>query len=265
MGLVATHRWVMAGRPSTSAWTTRWRVVAGPCQSRRSARSVLANSAWPTSTRERRPVAPNVARSTWCPGRPTAVPSGVAETIYKIQPEPAVEKWQVRTPDGRVYGPVPKSELDQWVKEGRIPAEAVLLNESVGELAAGGRGLSPATALGPLSAASNPFTEQPSANPFRAPSAASPGAYRRPHRGTLILIFGILGWIICFIFAPMAWVDGSCGSAGNAPGSDGRQRHVAHPGRYDPRHDLHHSLPCSSSSSSASAASCPEGNSRCHG
>ena len=39
--------------------------------------------------------------------------------------EPDDEKWQVRTPDGRVYGPVPKSELDQWVAEGRVPAGGV--------------------------------------------------------------------------------------------------------------------------------------------
>ena len=49
--------------------------------------------------------------------------SGSAETIYKRRPDD--EKWQVRTPDNRVYGPVPKSELDQWVAEGRVPAGGV--------------------------------------------------------------------------------------------------------------------------------------------
>ena len=58
-----------------------------------------------------------------------------AETIYHPQTE--AEKWRVRTPDGRVYGPVPKSELDQWVQEGRIPPEAVLQPESLDDLASG--------------------------------------------------------------------------------------------------------------------------------
>lgn len=35
------------------------------------------------------------------------------------------------------------------------------------------------------------------------PSAAT---YRTPHRGVLILIFGILGWVVCFPFGIAAWV-----------------------------------------------------------
>ncbi len=31
----------------------------------------------------------------------------------------------------------------------------------------------------------------------------------KPHRGTMLLIFGILGIICCFIFAILAWVMGS--------------------------------------------------------
>ena len=31
----------------------------------------------------------------------------------------------------------------------------------------------------------------------------------KPHRGTLILVFGILGIIVCGIFAPIAWIMGN--------------------------------------------------------
>ena len=31
----------------------------------------------------------------------------------------------------------------------------------------------------------------------------------RPHRGTLILVFGILGLVCCFIFGIIAWVMGN--------------------------------------------------------
>lgn len=31
----------------------------------------------------------------------------------------------------------------------------------------------------------------------------------KPHRGTMLLIFGILGVICCFVFAILAWVMGS--------------------------------------------------------
>jgi hypothetical protein len=30
----------------------------------------------------------------------------------------------------------------------------------------------------------------------------------RPHRGVMILVFGILSWAICFIFGIVAWVMG---------------------------------------------------------
>jgi ABC-type nickel/cobalt efflux system permease component RcnA len=32
--------------------------------------------------------------------------------------------------------------------------------------------------------------------------------YQRPHRGTLILMFGILGLVVCFPFGIAAWVMG---------------------------------------------------------
>lgn len=31
----------------------------------------------------------------------------------------------------------------------------------------------------------------------------------KPHRGTMILVFGILGFVVCFIFGIVAWVMGN--------------------------------------------------------
>ena len=45
----------------------------------------------------------------------------------------------------------------------------------------------------------------PSAPP--APGQTGPGL--RPHRGVLILVFGILSWVICVIFGIVAWVMGN--------------------------------------------------------
>ena len=39
----------------------------------------------------------------------------------------ATEKWQARSPDGSEYGPADKSEIDQWVAEGRVTHEWQLL------------------------------------------------------------------------------------------------------------------------------------------
>jgi uncharacterized BrkB/YihY/UPF0761 family membrane protein len=46
-------------------------------------------------------------------------------------------------------------------------------------------------------------TPQPPAGPV-----APPPAGLKPHRGTLILVFGILGFVVCVIFGIVAWVMG---------------------------------------------------------
>ncbi|MFB3892372.1 MAG: hypothetical protein ACE15C_10165 [Phycisphaerae bacterium] len=35
------------------------------------------------------------------------------------------------------------------------------------------------------------------------------GRYQVPHRGTMILVFGILSWVVCIIFGIIAWVMGN--------------------------------------------------------
>lgn len=45
---------------------------------------------------------------------------------------------------------------------------------------------------------------------FQQPPAAPQGqANLEPHRGTMILVFGILGFVVCGIFAILAWAMGS--------------------------------------------------------
>jgi uncharacterized membrane protein len=45
---------------------------------------------------------------------------------------------------------------------------------------------------------------------FPQPPGSGPsGGYLKPHRGTMILVFGILGFVICFIFGIVAWVMGN--------------------------------------------------------
>ena len=40
-----------------------------------------------------------------------------------------------------------------------------------------------------------------------AAATGLPAGYRRPHRGALILVFGILSFFVCaFVFGPLAWI-----------------------------------------------------------
>jgi hypothetical protein len=119
----------------------------------------------------------------------------------------------MKTPDAREYGPVRRTDLDQWAVEGRIPPEAELRQD-------GSERWLPAAEIYPRLAgdlaakSSNPFADQPSDNPFAHGSAVQSSSsarrpYSQPHRGGLILALGILGWALCAVFAPFAWGMGS--------------------------------------------------------
>lgn len=81
-----------------------------------------------------------VGKKTKCPKCQTivSVPAGgdsapaPAAPVAKSAAAPAAgkaEQWFLQTPDGSQYGPVPRSELDQWYAEGRVSADCQLLKE----------------------------------------------------------------------------------------------------------------------------------------
>jgi TM2 domain-containing membrane protein YozV len=56
--------------------------------------------------------------------------SGVVEVPAETPAAPAADTtWQVKTEEGDTYGPISRSELNEWHKEGRITSETQLLEE----------------------------------------------------------------------------------------------------------------------------------------
>jgi hypothetical protein len=62
---------------------------------------------------------------------------------------------------------------------------------------------------------SQPYNQPPKPdgyNPYSAPPPGAGGPYYprqgEPHRGTMILVFGILGLVLCPIFGVAAWIMG---------------------------------------------------------
>jgi ribosomal protein S27E len=73
---------------------------------------------------------------------------------------------------------------------------------------------SPFSGKPPLAPDANPFGDRPEPplNPYARPGTSPfqpPQSYLRPHRGGLILAFGLLGVLCCLPFAIVAWVMGA--------------------------------------------------------
>jgi len=113
-------------------------------------------------------------------------------------------QWFVRTADGTVYGPVARSELDQWVAEGRVPPSAMVREGGESWRPAGQRYPQLARAA-PLSPQGNPFSDAAARSPAPRPAPRN----LIPHRGGLVLAMGILGWLFCPVLGPFAWAMGS--------------------------------------------------------
>jgi hypothetical protein len=133
--------------------------------------------------------------------------------------------WHVYTCDGQRFGPITKQELDAWAEEKRLTTSCQVYQDGWPAWRMASefyRDLPPAAGAASVSAAPNVGVQPgamasqktPSQNPYAAPmyAGAAPlsgaAAYQVPHRGTLILVLGILGWAVCCVFALPAWIMG---------------------------------------------------------
>ena len=140
--------------------------------------------------------------------------------------------WSMRTPEGQVYGPIARSELDRWLAEGRVTADCELSGGTNQPWQAADQlypqlrpvsypssypssypntyaGAASQTPAGRRAQLAPPYTPDfASESTFAMP--AGPSGYSVPHRGGTILVLGILGLFFgCPIFSLMAWVMGS--------------------------------------------------------
>ncbi|MDP6445344.1 MAG: hypothetical protein QGG36_01385 [Pirellulaceae bacterium] len=134
----------------------------------------------------------HAGRAAACPecGVSTPIPSDAEP----LPVEPAI--WRMKTPEGKVYGPITETEMKDWVNQGRVDAACTLSDD--------GEQWRPA---GEVFDQLNPVEAVPQQASYYA---RSPVVVMRPHRGGMILTLGILSWIVaCPIFSIMAWVMGT--------------------------------------------------------
>lgn len=127
------------------------------------------------------------------------------------------DRWYMKTPEGRIYGPVVKHEMDRWLSEGRITAECTLRTGDDENWQTADQIYGVLRPVVSQTGHANPFGDLDSSAQRRSggghsmPTVNTGGnSFAAPHRGVLILIFGILGWVFsCPIFSVAAWVMGS--------------------------------------------------------
>jgi phage FluMu protein Com len=146
------------------------------------------------------------------------------QTVYTVPPQstvtsagyelpspsaPAEQTWQMKTPEGLVYGPVSKKELDRWRDEGRMTHRSQLLP-------AGGQQWLWATEVYPEIAKAEPMTPVPT-HDTKGPGGGAlehlPHSYYasgiEPPRGTLVLVLSILGiTMVCALLSLIAVILG---------------------------------------------------------
>jgi hypothetical protein len=149
-----------------------------------------------------------------CPecGQISVIPLGGTAGPRRLPGEssPAGGLWSLRTPEGKVYGPIARTELDQWVAEGRITADCDLF-DGAGQSWMAADALYPQIRPAPVAAAPRPIYPPSQAPPGGPTVRYRPSTgYLAPHRGGAVLVLGILGFMMgCPIFSFMAWVMGS--------------------------------------------------------
>ena len=91
---------------------------------------------------------------------------------------------------GQQYGPIGEDVLRQWLAQGRILHTDLVWREGMAEWAQASR----APGLTATAGVTLP---------------AMPQTYLKPHRGTTVLVLGIIGLVACFICGIIAWVMGN--------------------------------------------------------
>jgi hypothetical protein len=118
--------------------------------------------------------------------------------------QPADASWRMKTPEGYVYGPVAKPQVDAWVAEGRVSGDCKLQHgESAPWMDA--HRVYPELTEDPAPVAASLVAASPANRPARHRARQR----LAPHRGPLILALGILSWLACPVFGVFAWMLGN--------------------------------------------------------
>ena len=119
-----------------------------------------------------------------------------------------MKQYYFKSEDGNEYGPITAEEISDWQAQGRMNSESLVRHSN-------SRDWMPLSSYPELASDSAPkptsVDSSESPPPQKAPEVYPQQAYAQyeEHRGTMILVFGILGIACCFPFGIAAWVMGN--------------------------------------------------------
>ena len=108
-------------------------------------------------------------------------------------------RYYFKASDENEYGPIAEEEIRVWLVQGRMNHDSLMRSVDSGEW----RPLNDYPELMALLAPSRSTPTPPT------PSSQADAIHYAPHRGALILTFGILGIACCFPFGIAAWIMGN--------------------------------------------------------
>ena len=107
-----------------------------------------------------------------------------------------MQKFYFKSNDGEEYGPISAIDVREWQNQGRMNNESLVRYSNSRDWK-------------PLSDFSELNSPAPAPAPAPTPTPAQQGGQDfQPHRGSMILTFGIIGVACCFPFGIAAWVMG---------------------------------------------------------
>lgn len=121
-------------------------------------------------------------------------------------PPPDHRQWWLKTPQGAIYGPISKEQLDNWCEEGRIADDCQVKHEE--EHAWRNADIEyPLLSAAAASSMPPPVAEWNTARP----NVELHPRIILPHRGVIVLALGVASWItlLCPVFGVIAWNMGN--------------------------------------------------------
>ena len=119
-----------------------------------------------------------------------------------------MKQYYFKSEDGNEYGPITAEEISDWQAQGRMNSESLVRHSNSRDWMQLSSYPELASDSAPEATSVDSSESLPPQEAHEVPQQQAYAQYEE-HRGTMILVFGILGIACCFPFGIAAWVMGN--------------------------------------------------------